>query len=58
MREYCISGSVGCKDELQKGVVADIKCMMKNLHLTMEQALEVLEIPAVEQERYRRALEG
>ena len=49
---------LGVQQGIEKGVVADIKCMMKNLHLTMEQAMEALEIPAGEQERYRRALEG
>ncbi len=48
----------GIEQGIEKGVVADIKCMMKNLHLTMEQAMEALEIPAGEQERYRRALVG
>ncbi len=36
----------------QEGMRAAISCMMKNLHLTMEQALEALEIPRVEWERY------
>jgi len=48
----------GKREGILEAKIEDIKCMMRNLHLTMEQAMEALEIPVGEQERYRRTLEG
>ena len=48
-REGILEGQLEGK---QEGMRAAISYMMKNLHLTVEQALEALEIPRVEWERY------
>ena len=48
-REGILEGQLEGK---QEGMRTAISYMMKNLHLTMEQALEALEIPRVEWERY------
>ena len=48
-REGILEGQLEGK---QEGMRAAISYLMKNLHLTVEQALEALEIPRVEWERY------
>ena len=46
----------GIQQGAEKTILADIKKLMKNLKLTADQAMAILEIPEEQQQRYRHLI--
>ena len=46
------------EEGLSQGMVISIRSMMENLNLTMEKAMDVLQIPAAERSKYAALVKG
>jgi len=47
----------GIEKGIEKGKIQSLQSLMKNMKLTVQQAMELLEIPDCERNRYEKLLE-